>query len=104
MSATREQDIQQLEELLGEHANELSETEREAFTDMRAILLAYGTPDGRHRLTDSQRAWLRKTRERLIPQYENLVSRGLVPRGREVPTPPALQRLPLKPPRKRTED
>jgi hypothetical protein len=32
------------------------------------------------------------------PVYQNLISTGRVPRGREVPTPPVLQNLPLKPP------
>lgn len=31
-------------------------------------------------------------------EYENLVSSGQVPRGREVPTPPVLLNRPLKPP------
>ena len=71
--ATREEDLKQLGELLGDHADELSETEAEAFDDMRASLL---TEDGYHQLTDKQRAWLTVVRARVIPEYENLVNRG----------------------------
>lgn len=99
--ATREEDLKQLGELLGDHADELSETEAEAFDDMRVGLL---TEWGHHQLTDKQRAWLTVVRARLVPQYENLVSRGLVPRGKEVPTPAVLQHLPKRPPTRRTPE
>lgn len=99
--ATREEDLKQLGELLGDHADELSETEAEAFDDMRASLL---TEDGYHQLTDKQRAWLTVVRARVIPEYENLVSRGLVPRGKEVPTPAVLQNLPKAPPKRRRDE
>jgi hypothetical protein len=51
-------------------------------------------------LSEKQRGWLRGVYEKLFqaPVYENLVSSGKVPRGREVPTPIVLQNLPKKPP------
>lgn len=51
-------------------------------------------------LSEKQRAWVRNVYEQLfdVPHYENLVSSGRVPRGREVPLPPGLQNLPKKPP------
>jgi hypothetical protein len=104
MSATREQELQQLEELLAQHGHNLTQVEAEAFSDMREALLAYGANDGRYRLTENQRVWLQRVRERVVPQYENLVSNGLVPRGREVPTPAVLLNLPKKPPRKRASE
>jgi len=105
MSSPRDEDLRQLSELLDDHADELSETEAEAFADMRADLVAYGTLDGRYQLSDKQRAWLRVVHERVAaPQYENLVSSGRVPRGREVETPDVLKNLPKKPPPRRRGD
>jgi hypothetical protein len=51
-------------------------------------------------LSEKQRGWLLGAHEKLFaaPQYENLVSSGRVPRGREVPTPAVLLNLPKKPP------
>jgi len=51
-------------------------------------------------LTDKQASWVRGVHESVFgePTYDNLVSRGLVPRGREVATPEVLKNLPLKPP------
>lgn len=74
---------------------EITESEREAFSDMAAGLL-----EGRvlSRRSGGQREWVERVHARLVPAYENLVSRGLVPRGREVPTPEVLKNLPLKPP------
>jgi len=56
------------------------------------------------KLSDKQRAWVKSVYERVFeqPVYENLVSRGLVPRGREVATPEVLKNLPLKPPRRKS--
>lgn len=56
-------------------------------------------------LSDKQRAWVESIYERLfdVPKYENLVSSGKVPRGREVPTPLVLQNLPKRPPPRRSE-
>lgn len=54
-------------------------------------------------LSDRQRAWVKDVYEKVFddPQYENLVSRGLVPRGKEVETPAVLRNLPLRPPGRR---
>jgi len=101
VSTQREEDLRLLEDLLCNHDHELSPTELEAFADMRDDLLAYGTGEGYRELTVPRRSWLQKTLARVAPQYENLVSRGLVPRGREVPTPAVLQKLPMKPPAKK---
>jgi hypothetical protein len=103
VSTQREEDLRLLEDLLCNHDHELSPTELEAFAGMRDDLLAYGS-GGYRELTEPRRSWLQKTLARVAPQYENLVSRGLVPRGREVPTPAVLQRLPMKPPKKRSGD
>jgi hypothetical protein len=104
VSAQREEDLRLLEDLLCNHDHALSATELEAFAGMRDDLLAYASGKGFRELTEPRRSWLQRTLARVAPQYENLVSRGLVPRGREVPTPAVLQKLPMKPPRKRTED
>lgn len=54
----------------------------------------------RRPLSPKQSEWVGSIYERLFdtPKYENLVSSGRVPRGREVPTPPVLQNLPKRPP------
>jgi hypothetical protein len=51
-------------------------------------------------LSDKQRTWVRNVYEKLfdVPQYENLISSGKAPRGREVPLPEVLKHLPKKPP------
>jgi hypothetical protein len=104
VTAAREEDLRQLTELLEDHGGELADSEREAFTDMRAALRAFpADAEGRRQLSAKQREWLRGVRDRLVPQYENLVSAGNVPRGREVPTPAVLQILPKKPPTRRPE-
>jgi hypothetical protein len=56
-------------------------------------------------LSKKQRDWVAGVHKRIVtdePEYLNLVSNGLCPRGREVPTPKVLQNLPLKPPRRVT--
>jgi hypothetical protein len=100
----RDEDLRQLTELLEEHASELSEGELEAFTNMRAVLLAWPDADGHRQLSGKQREWLRGVYDRFVPQYENLVSSGKVPRGREVETPAVLKVLPKKPPVQRRSD
>jgi hypothetical protein len=90
----RDDDLGALAELLDRYADELTDAETEAFAGMRFNL----TAGPRQQLTDKQRAWVLGVRERVVPQYANLVSQGLVPRGREVPTPPVLQNLPKRPP------
>lgn len=47
-------------------------------------------------LTTKQRKWAKDNLDE--PTYENLISSGKAPRGREVPTPAVLQIRPLKPP------
>jgi hypothetical protein len=47
-------------------------------------------------LTQKQRAWAKEVVGK--PVYENLISSGRAPHGREVPTPAVLQNRPLKPP------
>ena len=89
-NSRREPDIRMLNELL--ENSELREEEREAFLSMKEALDRY------HQLTDKQRAWAKLRHEALHPQYENLVSRGMVPRGREVETPSVLRNLPKRPP------
>jgi hypothetical protein len=102
----READLSMLNELLDQHTGELSEAELEAFADMRFSLQAYGGTDihskGKFQmLTTKQREWVTTVHERIIPAYANLVSRGLVPRGREVETPAVLRNLPKRPPMRR---
>lgn len=95
----RDADLRMLNELINDHADELTDVETEAFAGMR-----FGLQLQFHELTDRQRTWVTSVYERIVPQYANLVSRGLVPRGREVPTPAVLQNLPKKPPPKRKDD
>jgi hypothetical protein len=104
--SNREADLSTLAELLDQHAGELTEPELEAFADMRFSLQAYGDTEipskGKYQqLTEKQRTWVTSVHERIVPQYANLVSRGLVPRGREVETPAVLLNLPKKPPSRR---
>jgi len=62
-----------------------------------------------HALTARQRAWASGVvlghYVEPAPEYENLVSRGCVPRGQEVEPPACLRRenLPLRPPRRPSE-
>jgi len=72
-----------------------------AFEDMKNRVEKFGLD-----LTDKQIAWIRGVHEKLfdVPHYENLVSSGRVPRGKEVPTPPVLQSLPKRPPARRKDD
>jgi uncharacterized protein YpiB (UPF0302 family) len=79
----------------------LKEEVRESFEDMKEKLLARPT----HDLSEKQLKFVKNVLDQHdVPQYENLVSRGLVPRGKEVETPPALQNLPKRPPSRRVEE
>ena len=49
-------------------------------------------------LSPNQRLWVNNVLDRYEPRVANLVSRGLVPRGREVETPLVLRELPKRPP------
>lgn len=79
--------------------DELPDKAREAFADMLSQLRERKIKG----LTDKQRRWAKEMIGE--PEYENLVTAGKVPRGREVPTPPMLRRenLPMKPPGRRHE-
>lgn len=68
---------------------------KDSFEDMLERLEEHPT----WTLTQKQRSWAREIVGK--PVYENLVSSGQVPRGREVPTPAVLQHRPLKPPGRR---
>jgi hypothetical protein len=94
----RDEDLELLAELLDRHADNLTDVEVEKFASMRFDLTAGLRGERFQQLTDAQRDWATAVRERVAPQYANLVSRGLVPRGREVPTPPVLRDLPKRPP------
>jgi hypothetical protein len=67
-----------------------------AFRDMLAHLEAGRQPE----LTAAQRKWAKNVAEKVLGEvhYENLISSGKAPRGREVPLPAVLQNLPKKPP------
>lgn len=92
MSAVRASDLAMLQELLDEQ--DLSEGRREMLTSMLEGL------DHFHWKTLSDRQWqvVKDIHDQLHPKYQNLVSDGLVPRGREVPEPEALRYKPTKPP------
>lgn len=105
----RDDDLSLLNELLNDHADELTEVETEAFASMRFDLQAYGGMEipskGKfQQLTEKQRQWVTSVHARVVPDYANMWSRGLVPRGREVPTPAVLQNLPKRPPPRRRDD
>ena len=103
----RDDDLRMLNELLGteiwqmrEAHDSLTTAEVEAFASMRFDLTAY-QGNTTHRafefLTDKQRAWVKAVHERVTGGgYENLASRGLVARGKEVPS--MVGALPKKPP------
>ena len=101
----RDDDLRMLDELLGVpgkgHTDMMTEVEVEAFADMRWGLRAYQGLSTPHRafefLTEKQRAWLTAVHERVTGgSYENLASRGLVARGKEVAS--MVGALPKKPP------
>ena len=77
----RDEDLELLNELLNKHADELTDWETEAFVSMRFDLTAGYEGPQFHQLTDKQRTVVVSAHERIVPQYANLVSRGLVPRG-----------------------
>ena len=104
----RDDDLRMLNDLLGteiwqmrEAHDSLSTAEVEAFASMRVSLTAYPSDiaerHGFEKLTDKQRAWVTAVHERVTGGgYENLASRGLVARGKEVPS--MVGALPKKPP------
>jgi hypothetical protein len=62
------------------------------------------TDGDQRQLSDKQRQWVKREADKVAPEYENLVSLGKVPRGREVPTLPVLDplKLPKRPPPRRS--
>jgi len=88
-----EEDIALLRTVLDQR---LEDAEAEAFKSMLEELVE----KRRDCLSGKQRSWVRDVVDAHVPQYENLVSSGKVPRGREVETPPALRNLPKRPPSK----
>ena len=93
----RDDDLRMLDELLNNHADEITGVEVEAFASMRFDLKAYHrNARPLEQLTDKQRLWLTSVHERIAPQYANLMSRGLVPRGCEVAS--MVGALPKRPP------
>lgn len=77
----REEDLRILNELLEKHADELTDVETEAFAGMRFDLTAGLRGSPFHQLTEERRAWVTRVHQRLVPDYANLVSRGMVPKG-----------------------
>jgi hypothetical protein len=102
---SRAQDIADLERLVGANSallEKLTDKEVEAFADMLYTVRLH-----KPMLTEKQRAWVKEKLNSLdVPQYENLISRGLVDGKSKVETIPALRRenLPMKPPPKRKRD
>ena len=92
--SVRQQDIELLTKLIEEFGDQLRKGELEAFKDMHTGL-CNGTWS---MLTEKQRAWCKKKLEDFIPEYENLVSSGKVPRGKEVVM--NIGPLPKRPPQK----
>jgi hypothetical protein len=92
---TNKEDLELLKNVL---AHNLSEYSTAAFEGMLHDLMQHPTWE----LTIKQREWVTNEAEkRGVPKYENLVSRGLVPRGKEVPLPEVLTVLPKRPPGRR---
>ncbi len=81
-------DAELLREVLA--LDKLSDANREAFEDMLVQV-----EDG-YSLSAKQKKWALGLLDK--PTYENLISSGKAPRGREVPEPEVLKRRPLKPP------
>ena len=87
--AREENDRELLEKILAE---EIKEDEREAFADMLSTIVS-----GEFKFfSKRQRAWAEQVIDWYSPSYENLVSTGRVPRGREVEM--MFKPGPLKPP------
>lgn len=96
----RDEDLKLLNELLDTNFDGLSEKEVGAFTDMRSDLQEHRFID----LTEKQREWVKGAHARVgAGACENLVSRELVPRGREVAPAPVLLNLPKSPPGRKND-
>jgi hypothetical protein len=92
-------DVELLTRLIDDHWHELQEWEGNAFTDMFDALEA-----GQGELTDKQRSRVREAAERVgaTIEYENLISTGQVPRGREVEM--LVKDKPLRPPTRKPSE
>lgn len=82
-----------LADLLDHHADELTDAEREAFADMRS----------QEFLSKRQREWVDAVHRRVVPDYVNLASSGMLARGTPTAESRALDRMlsapkPLRPP------
>lgn len=112
----RESDLKMINELIGDpftrgpsHAPEMTDVEVNAFAGMRFDLTAYHDDYRQEQLTDKQRSWVKSVYERIVPQYANLVSRGLVPKGTPTAESKALDAMlakpkVLRPPPRRRDD
>lgn len=99
----RAADLELLSDLLDKHADSLSAYEVEVFAGMRFDLTAGLRGPQFVELSDKQRDWATGVRERIVPQYANLVSQGLVPNGTPTAESRALDAMlaapkPLRPP------
>lgn len=107
----RDSDLRMLGDLLGLYADELTADETEAFAGMRFDLTAYeGQQHHQHQLTEKQRLWVKGVHHRIIPEYANLVSQGLCPKGTPTAESKALDamlagpKVTRPPPRRRDDD
>lgn len=101
----RDDDLRMLNELLEKHADELTDVETEAFAGMRFDLTAGLRGTRFHQLTEERRDWVTRVHQRLVPDYANLVSQGLVPKGTPTAESMALDAMltrpmPMRPPRR----
>jgi len=98
-AARHGQDVELLKKLLDDHWHELREGEGNAFGDMLDAL-----EGGQGELTDKQRSWAREVGERVgaVIEYENLMSTGRAPRGREVEL--MVKDKPLRPPQRKLSE
>jgi hypothetical protein len=80
--------------------DDLSDFEQKAFSAFQHRLREKHKKGIDVGLKDEQRRWVSDVAKRLdiVEPAANLVSRGLVPRGKDVPVPPVLMNRPLKPP------
>ena len=99
----RDADLRALNELLDEHADQLTDRETEAFASMRLDMTGY-TVGNQDQLTERQREWVKLAHERICGKPLTRLTAGEIPRGREVATPPVLQNLPKRPPPRRREE
>lgn len=106
MTTFREKDIELLHKLLDDHAHEMQDNERESAEDMLDKMESGLGEATDLRLTEKQRDFAKSLYTKYAPDYQNLISSGKAPRGKEVPTIEMLKRenLPLKPPSRRKLD